>query len=159
VVDVPTSYLCWLLRECKLSSGLRAAVREELARRGLNAPAERPPPPPPDCARCGKVALLYHWAEDALGRRRVRRECGRCGAWLGFAPTAQPFVAQADANASPTALLDVLTRCEELGIALRSDGRRVDFAGDGWRKATPELRRLVKQCSHQLAGLLGKAAS
>jgi uncharacterized protein (DUF3820 family) len=28
--DVPTDYLNWLLRTCKISPGLRAAVRDEL---------------------------------------------------------------------------------------------------------------------------------
>jgi hypothetical protein len=155
---VPSDYLSWLLRTVKLSTGLRAAVRGELVSRGVALPPEPPPPPEPSCQRCGKVPLVYGWAQDRNGNRRIRRECSRCGAWLGVAPLVPEYIARADANASPAPVLDVLTRCEELGISLQSDGSRVDFAGDGWRKATPELRRTVKQCSHLLAGLLGKTA-
>jgi hypothetical protein len=40
--EVPSGYLAWLIREFKLSSGLRAAVPDELTRRNVDTP---PPPP------------------------------------------------------------------------------------------------------------------
>lgn len=42
---MPADYFGWLLRECKLSAGLGAAVRAERERRGLAPPD---PPPRPD---------------------------------------------------------------------------------------------------------------
>jgi hypothetical protein len=36
LANVPASYLLWSLRDCKLSSGLRAAVAGELQRRGFD---------------------------------------------------------------------------------------------------------------------------
>ena len=56
---------------------------------------------------------------------------------------------------TPTAILDVLTRLEDLGIELISDGRSVCFGPGGWAKAPRELHDRVRECSHLLAGLLG----
>jgi hypothetical protein len=49
-------------------------------------------------------------------------------------------------------VLDTLTKLEELGIALRSDGRRV------WtdRPLPPELAAALRQCNNRLARLVGK---
>ena len=45
LAEVPADYLGWLLREAKLSSGLRSAVAGELERRGLVAPPQPEPRP------------------------------------------------------------------------------------------------------------------
>jgi hypothetical protein len=158
--QVPKDYLAWLLRTCKLSSGLRAAVRAELLHRGADSsglPPELPPASEPTCPRCGCRGMAYAWFEDRLKRRQVRRSCGRCGKHLGFAPQVPPYTTLADAAASPTAVLDVLTQCEELGIALKSDGQAADFAtreDSLW--AEPTLRERVAQCRATLGRLLGK---
>jgi Putative quorum-sensing-regulated virulence factor len=155
--DVPPSYLQWLLRECKLSSGLRTAVADELTRRGLPVPPTPPPAPSPACPRCGRVGLTYSWMQDRLCRPRIRQSCARCSKSLGFAPQVPPFTTLADAAASPTAILDVVTRCEEVGIALKSDGKMADFASrEDWLKAEPDLRALVGQCRATLGQMLGK---
>jgi hypothetical protein len=160
LAGVPGDYLAWLLREVKLSAGLRRAVVDELRRRGLTPPAPPPPPPEPDCRRCGPDgAVRYGWYEDRLGRRRIRRECGRCGASLGFAPTVEPFVFLADGNASATPILDTLVLAAELKVGLKSDGVTVDFAtGDDGRRAPPRLRALLNQCRATLGRLLGRYA-
>jgi hypothetical protein len=149
---IDTGYLRWLLT-IKLSSGLRAAVAEELRRRGVAVP-EPPPHVPPSCPRCRAATVIgYSWYEDRLGRRFIKRRC-RCGEDLGFAPHLPEFVARADAAASPTPVLDALVLAEELGIELVSDGEAVAVAC-GWHRLTPELRRKLGQCRHQLARLMG----
>src|SRR5437870_2243042 len=75
---VPSSYLLWLLRETKLSTGLRAAVADELARRGVRAPVQ-PPPPPRRCPRCGSRELHGGWHQFADGTRQIRGTCTSCG--------------------------------------------------------------------------------
>jgi hypothetical protein len=150
--SVPSSYLAWLLREAKLSTGLRSGVADELQRRGIAPPEPPPLQPVPTC--CSREALV-HWHQDRLGRKRVRAQCRTCSRSLGFLPTVAPFTAMADAAASPAPVLDVLTRLEELGVGLESDGRGVWFAGDGWRRVPPDLKALVHQCSHQLAQMRG----
>jgi hypothetical protein len=83
LVEVPTDYLDWFLRSCKLSGGLRNAVTDELRRRG-----NEPPPPPaieiPSC-RCGAETVFIRWQIDSLGRRHARAECG-CRRFLMFLP-------------------------------------------------------------------------
>jgi hypothetical protein len=158
LADIPSSYLSWMLREHKLSSGFRAAVAAEIESRGGKAPPPPPPKPEPDCRRCGAgpETINYSWLQTRNGGRQIRRTCGRCGEWLGSAPHVEPFISLANAAASATPVLDVLTRCEELGIRLRSDGAAVGFAGpEDWKKATPELRNLVRQCRHSLAKMIG----
>jgi hypothetical protein len=44
--SVPKDYLDWFPRNCKPSSGLRAAIRAELVRRGTH-PSRLPPDLPP----------------------------------------------------------------------------------------------------------------
>src|SRR5262249_42066256 len=108
--DVPSSYLSWALRECKLSGRLRGALVAELQRRGVTPP---PPPPPrtlPSCRRCPGVAPLLHWLQDSLGRRRIKASCGRCHRSLGFMPAVSPYTDMAFVNSSPTPVLDALTR-------------------------------------------------
>jgi hypothetical protein len=153
--DVPTSYLTWLAREAKLSSGLRAAVEGELQRRGVTPPAP-PPPPPPPCSRCGLAGMLHRWMEACNGRRMIRRTCRRCGTFCGFAPRVEPFVGEADRALSPTPILDVLTRLDDLGVELGSDGARVWFVGDGWKRVPADLKAVVGECNHRLARMLGR---
>jgi hypothetical protein len=149
---IDTGYLRWLLT-IKLSSGLRAAVAGELCRRGVPVP-DPPPHVPPSCPRCRAATVIgYSWYEDRLGRRFIKRRC-RCGEDLGFAPHRPEFVARADAAASPTPVLDVLIEAEDRGVELSSDGAAVRVAA-GRRNVTPELRRRLGECRHQLGRLLG----
>jgi hypothetical protein len=151
--SVPMDYLRWLAENAKLSSGLRTAVVAELQSRGVQA-KEQTPPPPPRCWRCkDRTEVSYSWHEDSLGRRRIKRVCA-CGSSLGFAPHVPEFIAMADAAAAPTAILDVLTQCEERGIELVSDGKAVRVVS-GWERLTPELKAKIGQCRHQLAKLIG----
>lgn len=95
--DVPADYLRWALAECKLSSGLYAAVAAELARRGLPVPPPPPPKPPPACACCGPAGKVrYRWSADRLGRPHIRAECRRCRRFLGLAPQVEPYTQLAD---------------------------------------------------------------
>ena len=157
LVEVPSSYLQWLLGNCKLSSGLRAAVAAELTRRGVAVPPPPPLPPESACPRCGPAALGYHWYQDRLNRRQIRRTCGRCGLPLGFAPQVVPYVGLADAAASAAPVLDVLLWCQELDIALKSDGLVADFATrEDYLRAEPALRLKVAECRASLGRMLGK---
>jgi hypothetical protein len=62
----------------------------------------------------------------------------------------------ANKTASETPVLDVLIQSDELGIDLCSDGRTVSFAHPEDDHRARRLRELVRQCSHTLAGLLGR---
>jgi hypothetical protein len=102
--EVPASYLEWAARTLKLSSGLRASVAAELERRGGKVPV--PPPgawdrPPGPCRDCGCPDVRYAWAEDRLGRRRVRAECAGCRRNRGTPPSRPPYSTAADAAAAP----------------------------------------------------------
>lgn len=154
---VPTSYLVWLLTGAvKLSSGLRAAVAAELRGRGVTAPAPTPPAGP-TCRTCPGAEVHCYWGECSNGRKFIRGECSRCGRGVGHMPLCPPFTDRADFEASPVPLLAVLTRAEELGVELRSDGQTVEFAtGEDWRRADPELRATLRQCRHTLAKMMGK---
>ncbi len=49
----------------------------------------------------------------------------------------------------------MLLAAEDEGVRLRSDGAAADFAtGEDRARASPELR--LRQCRHDLAGLLGR---
>jgi hypothetical protein len=155
---IPSAYLEWCLQTWRLSSGFRAGVTAELESRGQKAPAPPPPKPEPSCRQCGAGpdTINYSWLQTRHGRRQIRRTCGHCGEWLGSAPQIEPYLSRANAAASATPVLDVLTRCEELGIRLRSDGAAVNFASsEDWHRATPGLRNLVRQCRHSLAKMIG----
>jgi uncharacterized protein (DUF3820 family) len=155
---VPSDYLRWFLRTFKLGSGFRAALAAELASRGIAAPD--PPAIAPDmprrCSRCGSndpPRLTWHQQRDA--RRAIRRTCGRCGSWRGTPPQTPANIAEADRNASPAPLLDVLTRLDDLGITLKSDGQAIHFATvEDWRRCPADLRDTIRQCNHQLATML-----
>jgi hypothetical protein len=154
---VPADYLRWALTTCKLSSGLRTALAAELSRRGLPAPdppAFTVPPCPEGCRagyRCG-------WQQDRAGRRRVRAECAACGRFLTFPPSRPPYSAEADAAASETAVLDVLTQAEAAGARLCSDGATCWVHSEDSGLAPAELLGRIRQCAHRLAGLMGKGA-
>jgi hypothetical protein len=53
---------------------------------------------------------------------------------------------------SPAPILDVLTRLEELGVPLHSDGQRAWPA----RPVPPDVAAAVRQCNHQVARLVGR---
>lgn len=158
LADIDSGYLKWALSTIKLSSGLRAALADELVNRGEAPPAvPEPKAVVPACPRCGPGGKVsYEWAEDRLGRRQVRQSCRACGRSLGYAPRVSPYIELANASASPTAALDVLTMAEEQGVELRSDGAAADFAFGHWHKASPELRRRLRECRHLLGRLIGK---
>jgi hypothetical protein len=157
LATVPSSYLQWALATVKLSGSMRTAVAAELQRRGVHAPAPPPPAPPPACRACRTADYTCHWREDSLGRRFIRARCARCRRQLpgGALPLVEPFLGMADATASGTPVLDALTRLEDLGIDLASDGRRVWFADDDYRRVPPDLDALVRQVNHSLARMLG----
>lgn len=124
LVEVPADYLLWVLKECKLSSGLRLSIGNELRRRSVETPAPPPLKHPPRCDRCTSDLFHVGWMEDRSGKRRIRASCS-CGRFLTFLPQNELWIALANNNASETAILDVLTRLEDLGINLQSDGERV----------------------------------
>jgi hypothetical protein len=154
--DVPTDYLLWTLRGCKLNTGLRAAVAGELVRRGGAVP---PPPPPPriQCSDCLSASEpRFIWQEDRAGRRRGA-ECQGCQRFITFAPTCPPYTTEADRRASPTPVLDALVLAEEEGIGLRSDGEAVTFATPHDRSRAPErLRDLLRKANHVLGSMMGR---
>jgi uncharacterized protein (DUF3820 family) len=153
--DVPTSYLQWAARECKLSSGLRAALALELARRGAPAPPQPPPTPPPPCKYCRGTAHTYHWQQTRSGARTIRAECARCQRWVAYVAVREPYASLADASASRTPVLDVLLGFEALGIELHSDGRSVWYDPQPVLRVPAGLERLLRQVAHDLARLMG----
>jgi hypothetical protein len=103
-----------------------------------------------------EAPICCHWLEDSLGRKRVTAEYSVCRRRLGHPPSIPPYSTMADAAASPTAVLDVLTRLDALAIELEGDGRRVWLKYKDYSRVSPDLRALIRSSSHQLAGLLGK---
>src|SRR5579871_4786201 len=153
--EVPTGYLLWMIRECKLSSGLRLDIGDELRRRNVEAPAPPPLKCPPRCKRCPSEDFSVEWQEDRRGRRCLRATCS-CDLFLCFLPLIQPWIDAANEVASPAPLLDALIRLEGLGIDLQSDGKTVWFFGDDRQRVPPDLHALIRQCSHQLARMIGR---
>jgi hypothetical protein len=151
---VPGSYLAWVLREVKLSSGLRAAVADELARRGVPAPA--PPRPLRACPLHPGDKPICLWSEDTLGRRLIRCECPTCHRATDYAPLVSPYTDEADRNASPTPVLDVLMKLDEIDVELCSDGRTAWIDNADQQRVPPALHAIIRQCRHQLARMLGK---
>jgi hypothetical protein len=98
--DVPVDYLLWLVRTCKLSSGLRAAIRADLLAREVDE--DQLPPEPqaqaPCCRRCGHAALRLAWQPLAgtESSRVIRADCRACGAFVYFAPQTPDNIALAD---------------------------------------------------------------
>src|SRR5262249_17193324 len=157
LASVPTGYLLWAYRTCSFSAGLKAAVRAELHSRsdGPRDLLPEPASPPPECDRCHSRDIALFWQQLANGAKRIRAECRRCQGFIKFMPESAENVAVADAAASPTALLDVLTRLGEAGVNLDSDGRRVWVRWEDGQRLPSDLRTLIHQCSHSLAKLLG----
>ena len=149
--QVPTPYLVWLIGNAKLSSRLRALVAAELAGRGLPAPCA--PPPPAACQRCGPVETRCTWQEDSAGRKRIRRPCAKCGRYLQFVPTTEPFITEADRNASDAPTIAALVQAEIEGCTLACDGSRV-YVVESYHRASVRLRELIRQQEPLLASLL-----
>jgi hypothetical protein len=153
--QVPSGYLLYLARG-KLSSGLRLAIGDELRRRNVEAPAAPGLPKIPNCSRCGNTLNDCRWQEDRAGRKSIRVECRWCHMFLAFAPLIRPFTEEADRNASSAPVLDVLTRLEALGVGVQSDGKSCWLRWEDEARVPPEVRSVLRQCSHRLAALLGK---
>lgn len=157
VQDIPASYLGWLLRTCKLSSGLRAAVREELMRRGADPaslPPELPAHRPARCRQCGGADLRLYWQQlGGAGGRTIRADCKRCHCFVSFVAQTLANVAKADEATSKTGLLDVLTRAEAEGVEIvRHPDGRLSLSPHGW--ASEELQALVRQNTRLLLAML-----
>jgi hypothetical protein len=153
--DTPTDYLRWLLRTCKLSTGLRAAVAAELQARGIETPPPAPPRPLGTCHAHPQAGVVCRWFEDAIGRRRISAHCRRCGRTTDHPPCVPPYTTEADRHASAAPILDALVRLDALGIELASDGRTVWLQGEDYRRVPPDLQAIVRQCRHQLATMIG----
>jgi hypothetical protein len=97
LTTVPSAYLTWCLSACKLSSGLRAAVANELANRGIEA---APPPerPEPRCLSHPTAGVIASWKRDRAGRPYIRGECAECRNWLGALPQTERFIRMAAAQ-------------------------------------------------------------
>jgi hypothetical protein len=146
VWSVPSDYLGWMLRTCKLSTGLRQAVRAELHARGELPPglAAEPAARPPRCGRCGGADLDVYWQElGGAGGRSIRAECRACRRFVAFLPMTPENTARADLASSPTGLLDVLTAAEAEGVEIVSRGHWLALIPPG--RASAELERLVRQ--------------
>jgi hypothetical protein len=147
--SVPTDYLWWFFNNCKLSTGLRWAVRAELASRP-DCPHLTPESEPvsPRCQRCGNDELSVIWHEQRGGVRLPRADCPRCGRFVTFLPLLPENVARADAARPPAALLDVLLQAEAEGVELVRCGDVVLDLPSG--RASAGLRALLRQTQHQL---------
>lgn len=147
--EVPASYLVWLIGNAKLSSGLDAAVRAELDRRGVKTP----PPRPRQRRACSKhpdAGIKATWLLMRDGRKAIRGECSRCGHWLGALPMTAENIALANQHSDPTAVLSFLMRLEEQGIQVKKVGEFLEFDPP----LTPELRALERQCRGLLVSML-----
>lgn len=160
VAAVPSDYLQWLAKVCKLSSGLRQAIAAELQARGATVPEPPAAKPPLPCPHCGESKLAHHWLQTRNNRRQISRTCSRCKASLGFAPQVEPYIAEADSRVKGTELLDVLIEAEALGIRIESDGLSCWVASEDWKRVPAELltELLTAMRLHKrtLASLIGK---
>ena len=52
------------------------------------------------CPRCGGTDLTFRWQTLANATRHIRVNCGRCGAYVRYAPQTTENIARADAAAS-----------------------------------------------------------
>jgi hypothetical protein len=150
---VPTDYLRWVMREVKLSSGLRASVAAELASRSIQAP-DPPPRSEPRCSDHPSAGYRALWGEDSLGRRFIRSECRLCHRALGNLPQREPYTGMADSAASATPLLDALVGAEAAGVELHSDGWDIYYPPGAYHRLPPVVRDAVHQAKHQLARMI-----
>jgi uncharacterized protein (DUF3820 family) len=153
--EVPGSYLEWLTRTCKLSSGMKLAVVEELTRRGISTPPAAPVRPVRRCHEHPNAVPVCYWMQDRLGRKMIRGQCPVCHRRTDHPPIMPPYSDQADANQSKTALLDTLTRLEEIGVDLQSDGQTAWIASADYNRVPADLHTLIRQCRHKLARMIG----
>jgi hypothetical protein len=147
---VPTRDLHWAVWHLKLSWGLFTAAREELLNRGIAA-VQLPPPRQRrllSCRHCGNSRLRIYWQQTSNGEKRIRGDCHRCGRFVGWVPWTPATIATADANTSPTAMLDALAKADEEGVQVVVGYGLVTLIPHG--KALPELQRLVRQAAAQL---------
>jgi hypothetical protein len=160
--EVPTSYLCWLTGECRLSRGIRQAVEAELSRRGVPVPtnpaeairqrqvdARRQEP----CRRCRSVERRYYWQTCSNGVKQVKAECSGCGGNLGFLPQTTANIALANAGSSPAPLLDLLLALEQAGVeSVRDANGVVRYVPQ--QRMTPTLWGLVRRGGYLLERML-----
>jgi hypothetical protein len=133
---------------------MRSTVSAELAGRGIEVP-DPPPRPEPKCRDHPSAGYRALWGEDSLGRKFIRSECRQCRQAMGALPMREPYVSQADANASPAPVLDALVGLEAAGVEVRSDGKTAWVGGD-YRRVPPDVRNALRQAKkHTLAGLIG----
>jgi hypothetical protein len=155
--EIDTDYLRWANREVKLSSGLAAAVAEELRRRGVTPFPPPPPKAPPRCPDCKSEAPPYYsWQQRRDGERVIRAECGGCRRFLAFMPLVEPYLELATMAASPTAALDALITADALGVRLKSDGESVHVHPADRGKTPVWLQNLLRQANHTLGSMIGR---
>ncbi len=116
----------------------------------------KPPPCVPACPCGAPDDFRIYWQSTRDGRRQLRADCARCGRFLSYLPHRPPFIALADAAASETPILDVLVRLDSIGVALHSDGAEVWVPPPYNVRVGPDLAALIRQCSHELAQLIGR---
>jgi hypothetical protein len=144
VCDVPQDYLAWFLANCKVSSGLRAAMREELVRRGTD-PATLPPKPAekpqPQCRRCGGTELRLSWQPlSNTSNRMIRGDCRRCDVFVSY-------VAQTDANVSEA---NVMSRSSSDSKPQAYDGAVLwGCTHCGTYQRAPQAPARCPQCRHR----------
>jgi hypothetical protein len=122
LAEAPSHYLVRVHGTCKLSSGLCAAVTDELARRGVRVTAPAPPRPLRTCPCHPDTKPICFWAGDSLGRRMIRAECRICRRPVDHPPCVPPYSTEADAHASATPILDVLVRLDRARFAATEKG-------------------------------------
>jgi hypothetical protein len=158
--QVPTDYLLWVIDNCRLSTGIHAAVALELSHRGIPIPAP-PLTQPPECQRCrrkGRPSGSYTctWQEQRNGERRIRASCGTCWGFLTFLPERDPYLSMANSWSSDTSVLDVLVQLEALDVGLLSDGDTCWIAWEDQPRVPGELQNRLRECCHRLARLMGR---
>ncbi len=143
--DVPADYLDWMLRTCKLTPGLRGAIRGELLGRGAD-PSSLPPEPEakalPQCRGCGGDEHRLHWQQLAgAGARVIRADCRRCGQYVCFAPQTAENLSRADAAPPPIPELHRHPAGERFEVVLVAEAAETP--------AIVRLRQLLKQAQRQ----------
>ena len=150
--DVPSDYLDWLMRSCKLSSGLRLAIGNELRRRNLTRLRSH--------RQGADLSMRIGQVPRGLDRGPTRPEAHPSDLLLWplslLLAVGRTVAFVRNENLSPTAILDVLTRLEDLGIDLQCDGRKAWVSAEDYRKVPADLHVVIRQCSNTLARMIGK---